>query len=947
MAKAQSTGNVGAGATPVSTPAASSTVSAQPGEWVEDTEVTTTGKSAARAREFLNWSLAIKEAGFSSSTSGSPQALLKLWQAVRNIVSFLYLGIIIIIAFGLILHLDWAEKSRRALVSLIIVFALTFLSFSAEVLTIRLTDKVEQTFFTIHKASNTALTADQKHLKAEDLLTVSFSYQSFTGYRRVGPKYDEAVKNHLSLIKITTATNYAIGLLIVLRIIILWGLVIFSPFVLPFFVFNLTKKVAIIWVREFFRWLFLGPLFALFITAVPYIWQKTEIDVSGVYPGQKAQKSGIPIEINTGILRDNNGATSDNVYQSGTNVLLTPPKNTNMSPTIQDVISNGNNLTETDTYSRYIIAILMLWSAILLPFLLLRIAMGFSVEIGKGISNVWNKSSAQQYLSSINVKGAPPPPTGPVKPGPSSVILKQLREIPQDAKGSSPLFGQKMHSFDKQFSATNIFAQTGLKQQAPQAFETIIKEKIGLEDLAKLEQKDQDVKAAGTVFDKIAYPEKIQDKIEAAKYANIKQAIADQDLTGNETARSLKNAVAHDTGRLSRTNALDEIKESALKNLLESLSSSQENSSSLKNRLSAQAGSNELARNALAGMDSLNSLRHLANQDHLNQDERQQISREVVSLRHPELIEDVNKRNQYGALKNVLTTGAHLGDAESKQLWQKIRDISIMAYKDLEDLKQKSFQTVANNYITSLSEARQALTEKPQSQSTQLAISAIDKMLSAIGDQNAALQNIKENGLRVFFGSANKLQDLDKLNEQEREEFTALKNETAVGDPKLQNLQKSTQEVIEEAGNSDQIEAESTDELRDMLSTDEELKRLQSMWEEYYMGAPVPLSEQIKTRTDWVSKEKQLMETTLQGLLSSDQTKRDQAIKDIGQILPFVVMGKYKSSQIAKYLLAKLDGADAALNALNKSDSENEEDLVAVKRNSQSEAEQKHLSLEE
>lgn len=940
--------NMGAGSATVS--GTTTTVNAvASGTWTEDIEVTSVGKAAARAREFLNWTLSIKEAGFSSDSSGSPQALLKLWSAVRNIVVFLYIGIIIVIAFGLILHLGWAEKSRRTLVSLIIVFALTFFSFSAEVLTIRMTDKLQESFFSIHKSGQSGLTADQKHLRAEDLLTVAFNYQSFTGYRKAGVKYDESVSTHLRLVRATTYTNYAIAFLLILRIIILWGLVIFSPFILPFFVFQVTKKVAIVWIREFFRWLFLGPLFALFLTAVPYIWQKTSVNVSNTYVGQNARESGVPIEINTNVLRGSGTEqTANNVYQSGTNLLLTPPKNTNLSLTDQDVVTNGNNLTETDTYARYLIALMMIWGAILLPFLLLRIISGFSVEIGKSVSNIWNKSAAQQYINSVQTKISPPP-VRPVSPRPGPGIYKDYREktttttVPAILKDRSRLIKD-------QTSTSYIMGLTGMKQVAPQAMEFLSANKKSLADLSKLEQSDQELKVANELLDKLAKPEMAKDKTEADKLAGIKQAIADKELTGDELARAVQSALTKDVSKISSDNVLEQAKENALRNAIEQFHSQTQVQNGLRQKLSSQADSNELARNALTALDRISSLKSALSQDKLNNSQKHEIENQIIAVKHPETASDPVAKSQFAALKSVLETGERLADPHAIAINKQIQSIANTYYRQNPEVREKAQQDTAINYLSSLNAIRQAIASKTDS-GAQAAIRAIDKITAKLGDQTTLLGSIKSNGLKIVAINALKTKDFDKLEQGEKEEFSALKEQVDQGiatqDPRFTSYQKSTEDVIEQSKDLDQAGASNIEDLRTLMEADEDFAQVKKMWEQYYSSAPVPMDQEIKTRADWIAKEKSLMQKALDGLLSADATERENALKSIGKILPFVLMGKYKNSEIAKYLLAKFDAADTVYKQTTEKKEGNEEDLVLVKKRALSDKNENTMTLDE
>jgi hypothetical protein len=220
-----------------------------------------------------------------------------------------------------------------------------------------------------------------------------------------------------------------------------------------------------------------------------------------------------------------------------------------------------------------------------------------------------------------------------------------------------------------------------------------------------------------------------------------------------------------------------------------------------------------------------------------------------------------------------------------------------------------------------------------------------------LGDQTALINNIKTNGLKFVASNALKLTNLDKLDQQDKEEFTALKDQVDQGiasqDPRFASYQKSTEDVIEQSKDLDQVGAGNVDDLRTLLGADEDFGEVKKMWEQYYSSAPVPISEEIKTRADWIAKEKSLMQKALDGLLSADITERENALKGIGKILPFVLMGKYKNSEVAKYLLAKFDAADTVHKQMTKKEEDKEEDLVLVKQAAKTDQNKKTMTLDE
>jgi hypothetical protein len=342
-------------------------------------------------------------------------------------------------------------------------------------------------------------------------------------------------------------------------------------------------------------------------------------------------------------------------------------------------------------------------------------------------------------------------------------------------------------------------------------------------------------------------------------------------------------------------------------------------------------------------------LRSALSQDKLSQQQKQQIESQIVAVRHPETIQDAVSRSQFEALKGVLEAGERLGDPHTLAINEQIGAIASSFYKQNPQLREKAQQNSAINYLNSLNAIKQALTSKG-SASAQLATRAIEKIMSAIGDQTAVLNNIKTNGLKLISSNALKIKNLDKLEGQEKEEFSALNDEIQQGvsdqDSRFSSFQKSTEDVIEQSKDLDQIGANSLDDLRTLLGSDEDFAQVKKMWEEYYSSAPVPVDEATKTRADWIAKEKAAMQKALEGLLSENAADRENALKGIGKILPFVLMGKYKNSEVAKYLLAKFDAADTVYKGITEKKEENEDDLVAVKR-TQSDSQKKTMALDD
>lgn len=920
---------VEAQATGPSTGSTSVTTSTDAGRWKEDPEVTAVGKAGARAREVLNWALSIKDAGF---TAGGSSTLQQVWSKVRDIMGVFYFLIIIIIGFGLIAKQEWAERTRRSLPALIIAFIAAYFSYFIEANVIRFTDEqIQQRFYAIHKDSGTL---EERHLRAQDLLTVSFNYQEFKGYRKQGAAYGEAVANHLLLVKITTFTNYVIAFIILLRVIILWGLVIFSPFMFPFFVFPLTKKVATVWVREFFRWLLLGPLFAFFLTAVPYIWNKTNISVKDVYTGQKATNSGIPLEIQKDILNPSSSGekTSGNVYESGTNIILSPPGNKNPDIQKDDNISSGNNLSETDTYSRWIVALLMIWGAIILPFMLLRIVMGFSVEIGKDIYNVFGNSQAAQYINNWKKVVAPPPPSP--SGGPGGIIREKLVEKIPTIAPTKQIYDrpERVSTFNEKniekLSVPTILNVAGLKQDVPELYKLATvaenQDERKISDLAAIEQQSTRSDVLQKAIGNIAEPQKIEDQQEQDKFNKVREGVLMRSVAGDKSAQAMKNAISSNISSYLVSDIKNELTDNMAEKFGRSvaqISSETTNQNEIQQLQSiykvgeaknmeavirSLAQNNDSrAKNALPAVEKIKQAQQLPESARVPA--LQKIS---VNISHPELISDAIEKQEYTALKEIVNQGAGAGVTSLQSLLESSDGFSSLGLEGMQ---------IVGGQIKDLSAALSELSNNaaadPRFQNRAQGLKELEAAITSAlsgGDEG-----IKK-AAKIASNINNPEQEQNQAEKQKFQDAAGIIKDTAqagiVGAKTVESVlnEISADLELDSSGNP---AVSSITGLRKAVEKDRDFIATKETWSNHYMNAP---TEMGKDRKQWLAEEIKEIEESLNNFLSNDSSKKQAALQNIQKILPLALMGNYQASEIAKYLLAKLDSAKGVLTKITQ-----------------------------
>ncbi len=342
-----------------------------------DPLVTTVGHLTIRARDLLGYALRMKQELASSDTSNP---IYTMYSKSRQVANVLFIIALVIIAFlynfAILISRD---RLRRLLILFVIAIIGVNFSYTISTIAVQGSDKLFNILL-VRDDSGNAIDADiggtqrvavrGAQVTEEDLLTTkNFSYSGFLGAAKTEPvdatrtgdnlrdssnnRFRENIYFNLALMVAGAVAQFLIVLILLARIVILWALIIVAPFFFLLAIFKFSQEIFKYWGWFFTRWLLIGPLLALFLSVCVRIW---------------SSPSGVPISSS---------------YEFANRYLFIP-NIINIwvgAPGVRDV--QGINLETPDQVMKYMMGLMMLYLAVLLPFYLTR---RLSIHGGEGES---------------------------------------------------------------------------------------------------------------------------------------------------------------------------------------------------------------------------------------------------------------------------------------------------------------------------------------------------------------------------------------------------------------------------------------------------------------------------------------------------------------------------------------------------------------------------------
>lgn len=819
------------------------------GLWVADPEVTFIGKNAARSGNLLDWTLrnynwvCVKQVQTNAinqyQCDDSENPLARFWLLI---VSFIVVPLlfVVIIATAIVIIITRGKSltimkfiPRFVAVIVLIVFSYTLLSFLYQ-----FTDVIQGFFL----RSDPAKICPPNCISQKDLLYVGWKYEDFVGLRLLHDYYAESAFMSLLLTKLTALTYFVMVGILLMRKIILWFFIIVSPIFPLLLLYYPVRNTGKIWIGEFFRWLLYAPLFAMFLNGLVYMWRQ-QIPLLFI-PPQGASAINDKSQI---------------IYPTAVNILLGGPK---------QFVTPDNSVNLTETFALYVVALIMLWVVILLPWILLQIFLDYASNFSPG------ESAVMKTLVSMsgNKKAAPGGGGGGVGPSPSGTAISlpfaKKFQVPTNltSKFSTPPTGAAKE-LKHDSTTTSRFAQPMSLPNAQIKAQALTLANVAvpsMRDIAKYDiasysrdtASQKEVQSVRESLAKIANPANTTNIVEKSKYSEIRERLTKESLQGNLLATSILNAAGTATKSQAQANVASASKVSTnqMKNMMQQIAKPAGASSSSSSATSASSVVNK---------EKMTQLHDMLTKE--SKDNNNQLATSLLSVNEKTSTADVEK------IKSQLVEAGAKGDKVATTV---LTQMNSMAKQEEATTQVKSVLTqVANPATAKDPEANVKMSKMQQD------------LMKASKEGNDLATSILKVTDKTSKEEIEKIQEKIKLAQQK-------------GDTIATQLASMTGTVSTAAPVVNRVQTVSK----------EDYDAVRQMWKENYSNLAVP-EGMAGSRSDWIKDDIGNIDKIVGLLSSTDKEKVEQGMDEVSNILPFLLMGGFSQTEIIAYLKAKQDAA--------------------------------------
>lgn len=882
--------------------------------WVEDPEVTSLGKGGERSRQFLLWALTRQ------SIDDHP-VILDVWKLSQNVALFMILLVVIVMGIGIIIgqkgvgFMGSSFSLNVEITPLIMKVAilLLYIIFSARLILIcvQLSDVMMEFFirtlgvrdlFNIFFIDNAG---DVKSI-GDALSKSEQAYREFIGCTNWNISNQEMVTTSKSLVKFTNMTYYFLGGMLLLRKIVLWFLLMVSPFLAILAPFVFIRNIGWIWIGVFFQWVFYGPLMALFLGGMANVWNTSPVHIPYIFDFSRVHKMG------------------QMVYPTSINILYGGPA---------QKLGLFNTSNYVDTFAEYIISLMMLWTVMILPWWLLRIFRDYCCDGIYAMRNVLLAMYDQ-------MRGGPPTPPGPVPtPAPTGTGRTALEISQPDTRPIEAKIRLETVQDIKQAQTQQIVQSIGMEAHS-------------LKEVARMETNKISRENVTSTLNQMQNPFKAETPSERQRLMNLRNEVQVRAQEGDQLAQRLAAITAKSSTQervakekiiasmpavsvpatvasSTTTQVKVAIPESKRQVVVQTVMSQITNNQQFMQQVAADTG-------VPTGQAShiLQTVTQLSALDTTTDDAVSKTAQEVgveearvkqVITRTATLIrergdlvdnvarqESVDKETVTQAVQTELRGAVGMTTAATGQIVQRVFTqvamdpgaVSVIA-------KQAQVPEVV---------ARKILQELGSTEDFSITHEVVAEAAQKSGAQHEQIKKVLETTAVVVDTNANVVQqvatsqklDTSTVEDVAKENITALSKTDKVIEDYVPQTQKVSIEDYEE---------------------------VKSMWLEHYENGEVPVTENVQSREEWVQQDTVRISNILNKLMSSNRTMQEQGLTEVGYILPIFMVNNLSGEELLVYLKAKIQAAKEVARSLEKEKTlrakikeEDEENLVEVDR---------------
>ncbi len=808
--------------------------------YIPDKDVAFAARNAIRSRELLNFVLE----HFKWDQTGTGQAL-DLGQVWKQISFVVYgtLGLFVLAAaFLLIITRGKSLTIRKFIPRFIFVLVLVFFSFSLVRFLYQIGDVVQQ--FSLESPSQDCKDShpDNKNISDCDLLSIGFEYDEsnnpdyILGARRPESKYDEQVFTTILMTKLTAISYYAMFAILFIRKIILWFFLIISPIFPLLLLFPIIRNTAKLWIGEFFRWLLYAPLFAIFLKGLVMIWQ-----------------GGIGFALNP------TAPSSATAFPTATDILLGGPG---------QQVSINNNLNTPETFIQYVVALIMLWLVIVLPFVLLKIFLDYLYNASFVENNIVKYLATNapggvlnHYNGSTRVSRSPEPPRGPSVPPPVGAGLAM--NLP--AFDRSPIKEIERNMAETAKTQQSIISESSVPTSAGLAREI----PSGASRPADLTRNiDQGARIGQSIGASASQPAMSQAAMDIeAKVAASQQEqsnISQQNQATNSNSQNIanqQNISASQRNQQSATNLASQATSQVAANIEQSVAQSQNQASNVINNLDQSASQSQM----IAGASDT------ASTGVVNAQTAQTLVNNVISN---EEARNSSVSNFYPRLEAAFDRAVMTISQPAQEMAQQFKEAII-----------EVFNTTNLTIPTMRDIARYDSELTTKEASERVETSKVSEIINRIAGSSPI------------------------ATPAEKQRYADIRQKLVSESQRGNSVANS----IISAAAPQQATLRETNLVQQV--TVEDYEQVKKMWKENYSKANPPMGPngQPVDRKVWLQQEVRKIPEVIDLLLSGDPQKVAQGKEMVNKILPFLLLGGFSKAEVIAYLKAKLAAAKETL----------------------------------